>query len=645
MKKTILPLLLFTFILGLNGVQTTSHINESAVDVFENKTNINIRKLESPSTTNDEVAYSKMYTQYAKKDNKYYLRFATAIKGDVNSINFVREIDGLPNKDKECTTLYKGISANNKTLYYDGTNAVEEASDLTKDYYWACYTIQFKDDTYLDRDITLSMYINNQATSIASKTTTLNSHIITSIKVTKELKITSARVNQLINFNGLEISTVDINGNTTAIDYKLCELYENNTKLDWDNVSFSEDGQHTLTIKYGNYTTTLAKLDIYKGYVAYGYNMIDTAKITEKDKYFLEKDESSPLMNVREDAGYKYAGEIRNEYNLKFHIYSEKECNANILLYAASANRLNKELGDWKPTEMSSIQFNTLFDVSYGIGDDKTTISIDNGLMLPGSVSTKTSYEEGEENLGLDSQGRAYDPAIWVNWKAVNIGVFTLKKGDNVFTFTKKGSGNVNVYSLEAQLYDKVYGNTIIKTSDITENSRNFVEKPDGAKFKNATDCGYTYIGDYSTNDVAIFHFWSEIDCEANVTLSASSTKILQRAKNAKGEEQTWRPTVTDSLQLNQVISATFGEHDEQINISDSEILPGFVSQVAGTNSLKDDDGRGYDANIWVNWHEANLGTFTLKKGDNIFKIKNLATDNPYGRIINLYSLNIYYNN
>ena len=151
--------------------------------------------------------------------------------------------------------------------------------------------------------------------------------------------------------------------------------------------------------------------------------------------------------------------------------------------------------------------------------------------MLPGSVSTKTSYEKGEENLVLDSQGRAYDPAIWVNWKAVNIGVFTLKKGDNVFTFTKKGSGNVNVYSLEAKLYDKVYGNTIIKTSDITENSRNFVEKPVGVQFKNATDCGYTYIGDYSTNDVAIFHFWSEIDGEENVTLTASSTKIYKELK------------------------------------------------------------------------------------------------------------------
>lgn len=646
MKKSILPLLLFSLVLGLSGTNNVNnHLSETATDLFTNKTNINIRKLDENTTNNNEISYSRMYTQYAKKDNKYYLRFATAIKGDVNSIKFVREIDGLPNNDKECTTLYKGISANNKTLYYDGTNAIEEASDLTNDYYWACYTIQFKDDTYLNKDITLSMYINNQETSIASKTTTLNSHIITSIKVTKELKITSARVNQLIDFNGLEISTVDVNGNTTAIDYKLCDLYENDTKLDWNNVSFSKEGKHTLTVKYCNYTTTLAKLDIYRGYVAYGYNMIDTANITENDKYFLEKDESSPLMNVREDAGYKYAGEIQSGYNLKFHIYSEKECNANIVLYAASANRLNKELGDMKPTEMSTIKFNTLFDVSYGTGENLTSISIDNGLMLPGSVSTKTSYEKGEENLGLDSQGRAYDPAIWVNWKAVNIGVFTLKKGDNVFTFTKKGSGNVNVYSLEAKLYDKVYGNTIIKTSDITENSRNFVEKPVGAQFKNATDCGYTYIGDYSTNDVAIFHFWSEIDGEANVTLTASSTKILQRAKNAAGVTQTWKPTVTDSLQLNKVINATFGEGNETINISDNEILPGFVSQVAGTNSLKDDDGRGYDANIWVNWHEANLGTFTLKKGDNVFKIKNLSTDNPKGRIINLYSLNVYYNN
>lgn len=191
MKKTILPLLLFSFVLGLSGTNNVNnHLVESATDLFTNKTNINIRKLEE-STTNNEISYSKMYTQYAKKDNKYYLRFATAIKGDVNSINFVREIDGLPNKDKECTTLFKGISANNKTLYYDGTNAVEETSDLTNDYYWACYTIQFNDDTYLDKNIKLSMYINNQETSIASKTTTLKYEtqvgVVSTIKVTKEL--------------------------------------------------------------------------------------------------------------------------------------------------------------------------------------------------------------------------------------------------------------------------------------------------------------------------------------------------------------------------------------------------------------------------------------------------------------------------
>ena len=192
MKKTILPLLLFSFVLGLSGTNNVNnHLVESATDLFTNKTNINIRKLDETTTNNNEISYSKMYTQYAKKDNKYYLRFATAIKGDVDSIKFVREIDGLANNDKECTTLYKGISANNKTLYYDGTNAVEEASDLTKDYYWACYTIQFKDDTYLDKDITLSMYINDQKTSVASKTTTLKYEtqvgVVSTIRVTKEL--------------------------------------------------------------------------------------------------------------------------------------------------------------------------------------------------------------------------------------------------------------------------------------------------------------------------------------------------------------------------------------------------------------------------------------------------------------------------
>ena len=259
MKKTILPLLLFTFILGLNGVQTTSHINESAVDVFENKTNINIRKLESPSTTNDEVAYSKMYTQYAKKDNKYYLRFATAIKGNVNSINFVREIDGLPNKDKECTTLYKGISANNKTLYYDGTNTVEEASDLTKDYYWACYTIQFKDDTYLDRDITLSMYINNQATSIASKTTTLKFEtqvgVVSKFEVTKNLDYTYL-VGEDANLNDIVFSTIDLNGNKVEdIDHDKITFYENNQEVDTKNLVYTDEGSHTLTAKYKEYST------------------------------------------------------------------------------------------------------------------------------------------------------------------------------------------------------------------------------------------------------------------------------------------------------------------------------------------------------------------------------------------------------
>lgn len=67
MKKTILPLLLFSFVLGLSGTNNVNnHLVESATDLFTNKTNINIRKLEE-STTNNEISYSKMYTQYSIK--------------------------------------------------------------------------------------------------------------------------------------------------------------------------------------------------------------------------------------------------------------------------------------------------------------------------------------------------------------------------------------------------------------------------------------------------------------------------------------------------------------------------------------------------------------------------------------------------
>ena len=54
MKKSILPLLLFSLVLGLSGTNNiNNHLSETATDLFTNKTNINIRKLDENTTNNN----------------------------------------------------------------------------------------------------------------------------------------------------------------------------------------------------------------------------------------------------------------------------------------------------------------------------------------------------------------------------------------------------------------------------------------------------------------------------------------------------------------------------------------------------------------------------------------------------------------
>lgn len=641
MKKTILPLLLFTFILGLNGVQTTSHINESAVDVFENKTNINIRKLESPSTTNDEVAYSKMYTQYAKKDNKYYLRFATAIKGDVNSINFVREIDGLPNKDKECTTLYKGISANNKTLYYDGTNAVEEASDLTKDYYWACYTIQFKDDTYLDRDITLSMYINNQATSIASKTTTLKFEtqvgVVSKFEVTKNLDYTYL-VGEDANLNDIVFSTIDLNGNKVEdIDHDKITFYENNQEVDTKNLVYTDEGSHTLTAKYKEYSTdftfTVAK-NIFEVEAENIYNKDLSPK--EKNVNYVErinyKDGTSlkPMIyrakkdgdtdyalynkiDARNSSGQAYLGEAQKNNILRVHIYSGVERVVKAYMTASSA-AIEKDTASWVPIKMFDMELAETIE-SYGNGEKLT---FDNVTIKGGEIDANASKND--------------KLLLFATYSRVCVGEFTLKKGDNTLDIkilsTKQNNKSIthNNGSINIDKFDfvdvgmRVEAENIANKGERVANSSNYCERVNasgnqlGKMLYSAgkTDAQYAsgqgYLGEIKASNSMNIHIWSEIDRKVAINMTAASGVIKVDS------DEGWEPYETADIQLNTIFRAT--ANGSTISIADDVILPGKVTP------FNEDGSRTYDPLIWANWQTVEFGEMKLKKGDNIIFIE-----------------------
>lgn len=180
-KKIIFPIvsvLSLAFISGL--VNKTNTPNDSTKDFVEstkdylNEQNgieqVNVKALNS----NSALDCSTMYTQYAfdKNDDSYYLRFATAIKGDVTSLSYKRVVAGIDDNIISSYTLYKGISANGIVNYYDGS-ALSTDTQFAGNYYWSCYTIKFaKSSIYKEKDITIELTVNGDKT--ITRTTSLD---------------------------------------------------------------------------------------------------------------------------------------------------------------------------------------------------------------------------------------------------------------------------------------------------------------------------------------------------------------------------------------------------------------------------------------------------------------------------------------
>ena len=168
LRKIFLSILTFGLLAtSINVVSTISNsketgsIEEYGFDVTDRgNQGVNIKN----ALSSEGVEYSNTFVQYALgEDGNYYLRFATAVKGtNLSSISYTRSAitgaDASVIAEKEITvsTLYSGISANGVVKYYDGSNIVNEQSEATKDYYWACYTIKYISTNYHASDMTIS---------------------------------------------------------------------------------------------------------------------------------------------------------------------------------------------------------------------------------------------------------------------------------------------------------------------------------------------------------------------------------------------------------------------------------------------------------------------------------------------------------
>ena len=174
MKKTLFILAISAFSFGLFSNNTLLPKNDliESTELEDTKLQkVNIRR----ANTTTKFQTSKIYTQVDTSGT--YLRFATAIKGEVNSIKYNRTIEGYTSsKDGfEVTTLYKGISNGEEVSFYNGRSLFDEKITGTNDYYWACYTIKFNTDTYKNSNIDVKLMVNGK--EVASTNTSLNNQI------------------------------------------------------------------------------------------------------------------------------------------------------------------------------------------------------------------------------------------------------------------------------------------------------------------------------------------------------------------------------------------------------------------------------------------------------------------------------------
>lgn len=184
MKNKLSCLLVLTSLLGLGFISNQQN-HEDLIDYNYDALSTNVKRYAlSEMRTSSGVETSKIYVQTANKNNEHYLRFATAVKGDVASIKFTRELIGIEETEtvkavqtKEIDTLYKGISSGEETSYFSGSQElIDQQITSTKDYYWACYTIKFSENSsYLSTPIRMTLSINDE--EITTRITSFNDEL------------------------------------------------------------------------------------------------------------------------------------------------------------------------------------------------------------------------------------------------------------------------------------------------------------------------------------------------------------------------------------------------------------------------------------------------------------------------------------
>ena len=288
MKKIFGYLLLSASLLSLGIVNKTNKDFEETT-LLDNEDYVTLNHVRK-ANENSELAYSKMFSQvaYDEASESYFLRFSTAVKGEINTIQYLRSVEGKDDVAPYSSVLYYGISANGETLYYDEvTQSASSDTSLRGDYYWTCYTIKFKKDSeFINKDISLTLKIND--IEIASKTTSVTDNFN---KLTIEAESDYA---ERMTADGKALHTETYNDVTFVKDLSGKEYANAYLKFAFTS-STAGEASLSATLRQMPWLFELSKfVSIEVNDVKYDYNV----KLPGDDKLDQDKHNTWPFMNL-----------------------------------------------------------------------------------------------------------------------------------------------------------------------------------------------------------------------------------------------------------------------------------------------------------------------------------------------------------
>ena len=363
MKKQLILILVAITLLS------TSQINRKdnslicfGEDIIPNES-INLNQIRKQNNDNI-VDHSKIYSQIGYKDNYYYVRFAISVNIDnLSSISCKLYLNDkyYENSEKTFNYLYKSISSNNEYLYYSATDGLVSDKNLsTENYYFACYSLRFKDDKHAYSSLNVEMKINNEIinkkTSLKDEIDQTNNYLLNEIDLANTgLKDNNYAYNRTLKIKGIDNKELEYNS-----------LYAHNFTLD--------DGKD-----YKNAS-----------------NDLDYANRENLTKFDSSVTSGNVKKAVNKSIGHDYLHYFYNGAGVKTTFNSENDFIGKINLVAASGYLINNS-GGFGTGDMI---FNKVFDV-YVNG---YKLDISDNKILPGKSGDYGDAMGNFTNIILDTQ-------------------------------------------------------------------------------------------------------------------------------------------------------------------------------------------------------------------------------------------------